>query len=201
MQHMAGLGRHMAADNQIGGVSRVRPGPDAVVKAVHGVLALALLGAWLTAGWDGLRDWHLAFGHAAAGGLLLRIAWSLACPRASLMRWWRTLLGMWRRMRHGHTGPLGLAAWSLAGLSGLVCVILVMVPWSFLTGWLLAWWGPFPPGELVSWHVRSGQVLMGAVACHLALIVVLGVWRGRCMVCEMLPWRRSRSVGSIHQGR
>lgn len=191
----------MAVQDQAARRSRVRRGPDGVVKAVHGVLALALLGAWLTSGWGGLRAWHLLFGHAAALALLLRIAWSLVRPQASLMRWWRTLPGMWRRMRHGHTGPLGLAAWSVAALSGVVCVILVMLPLSFLSGSLLGWWGAFVPVELRSWHAWSAQVLMGAVAGHLALLGVLGVLRGRCMVCEMLPWHRVRALGSIRQGR
>lgn len=175
-----------------------RERPDAFSRLTHALLATAFLGAWLTAALDGLRAWHIACGYAMAGALLLRVAWSLAWPRASLGRWWRVLVGAWRRLRQGQgrqAGPLRPPTWSIAGLALVACVILVLVPACFVTGWLLSRLVDEPAGP-VDLHSWLGTALMVAVATHVALIAVLGVLRGRCMACDMLPGGWDRRVDS-----
>lgn len=86
--------------------------PDAFARLTHAVQAVAFLGAWLTAEWEGLRTWHIAFGHALAGALLLRIAGALGRPGSSPGRWWRTLVGAVRRLRARRAGRTAVgAAW------------------------------------------------------------------------------------------
>lgn len=160
--------------------------PDAFSRLMHAALAIAFMGAWLTAEWDGLRAWHIACGHMAAGALLLRVAWPLARSRAPLGRWWRTWAGATRRLRSWHTGPLRPATWSVAGLAGVVCAILVLLPGCVVSGWALGRLVDAPAGP-VDLHRWLGTALMLVVATHVALIAVLGVLRGRCMACEMLP--------------
>jgi len=84
-----------------------RKRPDGVTRLMHAVLAAAFLGAWLTASLDGLRAWHIAFGYAAAGALLSRVAWSLRRPRTSLGHWWPALVSAGRRLRSGRVGAGG----------------------------------------------------------------------------------------------
>jgi cytochrome b len=177
-----------------------RKTPDAFTRFVHAVLALAFLGAWLSAEWDGLRAWHIAFGHVVAGALLLRIAWSLARPQASLRRWWRALVRGVRRLRSQNAGksageardaPLRPATCSAMGLAAVTCGILVLVPGCFVSGWLLSRLVDAPAAAMVL-HRWLGTALMVVVATHVALIAVLGVLRGRCMACDMLPGRGDR---------
>lgn len=181
-----------------------RSTPDLFTRFTHALMAMAFLGAWLTAEWDGLRAWHIAFGHILAGALLLRVAWSLVRPRASLKRWWRTAAGAARRLfsrRSSRAGvaepdsPLRLATWSLLGLAALVCGALVLVPGCFVSGWALSRLVDAPAGPL-ELHRWLGTALMVVVAAHVALVAVLGVLRGRCMACDMLPWGAARSADS-----
>ncbi len=179
--------------------------PDTFTRLTHAMLAVAFLGAWLTAGWDGPKAWHVAFGHAVAGALLLRVAWSLVRPSASLGRWWRTLASAARRLRSGvsggveQAGPLRLATWSVMGLAAVVCGMLVLVAGSFVTGWALSRLVDAPQGPMAL-HRWLGTALMVMVATHVALVAVLGVLRERCMVCDMLPLGRPRSAKSADSG-
>lgn len=180
---------------------RQRKRPDAFARLMHAVLALAFLGAWLTAEWEGLRTWHIAFGHAMAGALLLRIAGSLARPRASLGRWWRAMTGAARRWHAGRERhaervvPLRAATWSVAGRAAVVCGILVLVPGCFLSGWALSRLLDAPVGP-VNLHRWLGTALMLLAAAHVALIAVLSLLRERCMACDMLPWGGDRPADS-----
>lgn len=178
-----------------------RKRPDGVTRLMHAVLAAAFLGAWLTASLDGLRAWHIAFGYAAAGALLSRVAWSLRRPQTSLVHWWRTLVRAGRRLHSGRVGAAGYAGslrpatWSVMGLAGVVCGMVLLVPACFVTGWTLDRLVEAPPGP-VDLHRWLGTALMVAVATHVALIAVLGVLRGRCMACDMLSGRGDRSGDS-----
>lgn len=166
--------------------------PDAFTRLAHAVLVVAFLGAWLTAEWAGLRAWHIACGQVLVGALLLRVVWSLLRPDASLGRWWRSFVGAGRRLLSGpaaravRAGSLRPATWSLMGLAGVVCAIVALVPACFVTGAMLDRLAD-APAEPVDLHRWLGTALMVAVATHVALIAVLGMLRGRCMACDMLP--------------
>lgn len=165
-----------------------------VTRLLHAVLAFAFLGAWLSAEWEGLRDWHIACGHVLAGALLARLAWSLTRPQASLARWWRTLLGAARRLRSGHASALRAPTWSIAGLAVVVCAIVLLVPGCFVSGWVLGRLVDASAGPVVL-HRLLGTALMVVVATHVALVGVLSVLRGRCMVCDLLSGGGARPRG------
>lgn len=195
----------MAGSNQQGTRARRRltpglarrdwRGPDALAaRLVHAALVIAFFGTWLTAPWEGLRSWHVAFGHAVAGAWLLRVGWSFARPAASLGRWGHTLLRTGRRLRSPGVGALGPATVSLLGLSGLVCAMLVLVPACFVSGWALGRLVEPGAGSL-GLHRWLGTALMGVVAAHVALVVVLGVLRGRSVARGGLPGERERQSG------
>lgn len=165
--------------------TRVSDG-GAVTRLLHAAMAIAFLGAWLSAEWEGLRAWHIACGHALAGALLARIAWSLARPRASLVRWWHTLRRAARRLRSGHDGVLRAPTWSIAGSALVVCGIVLLVPGCFVSGWALGRLVDAVQGP-VALHRWLGTALMVVAATHVALVGVLGVLRGRCVACDVLP--------------
>jgi len=173
--------------------------PDAVVRALHAWLAVAFLGGWLTAEWAGLRAWHVVLGHALGLAWLLRMAWSLAQPSASVWRWWHRLVGAVRHLRSGTLGGRGPATWSVGGLTLVVCAILALIPVCFVTGFALERLGSLPGGNLVNWHHWLGDALMVAVASHLALLAVLSLLRERCMACAMLPGGPDRSRDSVER--
>ncbi|WP_286742316.1 cytochrome b/b6 domain-containing protein [Aquabacterium sp. UBA2148] len=158
----------------------------AVTRLLHATLAIAFLGAWLSAEWEGLRTWHIACGHALAGALLARIAWSLARPRASLLRWWHTFRRAARRLRSGHDGVLRAPTWTIAGSALVVCGIVLLVPGCFVTGWALGRLVDVAQ-EPVALHRWLGTTLMVVVATHVALVAVLGVLRGPRMARDVLP--------------
>ncbi len=159
---------------------------DAVTRLLHSALAIAFLGVWLSAEWEGLRAWHIAFGHALAGALLARIAWSLVRPQASLVRWWHTFRRAARRLRSGHDGVLRPPTWSIAGSALVVCGIVLLVPGCFVSGWALGRLVDAVQGP-VALHRWLGTALMVVAATHVALVGVLGVLRGRCAACDVLP--------------
>lgn len=167
---------------------------DTVTRLLHAVLMVAFVGAWLSAEWQDLRAWHIACGHALAAAWLARIAWSLARPEVSLARWWRTLWGAARRLRSGHARVLRAPTWSIAGLAVVVGCIELLVPGCFVSGWVLGRLLDASAGPVVL-HRLLGTALMVVVATHVALVGVLGVLRGRCMVCDMLPGGGARPRG------
>ena len=172
----------------------LRDRTDTVVRLLHAVLMVAFLGAWLSAEWQDLRAWHIACGHVLAAAWLARLAWSLTRPQASLARWWRTLLGAARRLRSGHASALRAPTWSIAGLAVVVGGIEWLVPGCFVSGWVLGWLVD-ASAEPVVLHRLLGTALMVVVATHVALVGVLGVLRGRCMVCDLLPGGGARPRG------
>lgn len=191
--------RHRTRQGEAGAVQAwVRQGrrgrTDTVTRLLHAVLMVAFLGAWLSAEWEDLRAWHIACGHVLAAVWLARIAWSLARPEVSLARWWRTLWGAARRLRSGHAGVLRAPTWSIAGLAVVVGCIELLVPGCFVSGWVL---GRLVDASAVpvALHRWLGTALMVGVATHVALVGVLGVLRGRCMVCDLLPGGGARPRG------
>lgn len=167
---------------------------DTVTRLLRAVLMVAFLGAWLSAEWQDLRAWHIACGHVLAAAWLVRIAWSLARPQVSLARWWRTLWGAARRLRSGHAGVLRAPTWSIAGLAVVVVGIEWLVPGCFVSGWVLGRLVDASAGPVVL-HRLLGTALMVVVATHVALVGVLSVLRGRCMVCDLLPGGGARPRG------
>ena len=149
----------------------------AVVRSLHAAFVLTFLGVWLTAEWGALRSWHEAFGYALVAVLVVRVIWSLIQPQVSLGRWWRTLRAAVRRLQQGHAGDLRLATWSVAGVAGLVCAILVLVLACFVSGWALGRLFDALSGP-VGLHRWLGHALMLVVASHVALAGVLAVLRG-----------------------
>lgn len=169
--------------------------PDVFVQVLHTILVLAFVGAWLSAEWPGLRSWHIVFGHVMAGALSLRIAWSLVRPASSLGCCWRLLARSLRRVASGRAGALRPAAWSIATGALLVCSMVVLVVACFITGWALGLMVDAPQGP-VNLHHWAGTALMLTVASHVAFVAVLGVLRGRCDACAMLPFGGTRLRGS-----
>lgn len=167
-------------------VQRSRRQPDAVIRLTHAAMALAFLGAWLTAGWRGLLDWHVAWGHVLAVAWLGRVGWSLAEHDASLRHLWRDLTAARRRLRARAAGALRPATWSIAARAALASITLALVPACFVSGWALGRVVEVSPGA-IEVHRWLGTALMVGVAAHMALAAVLGVLRGRCVLCTLLP--------------
>lgn len=187
--------QHTPASPQSGSARRSGRQTDAVTRISHAAMALAFLGAWLTAGWQGLLDWHVAWGHALAVAWLGRVGWSLAQPDASLGHLWRDLIAARRRLRAPVAGALRPATWSVAARAALASLALALVPACFVSGWALGRVVEASPAA-AEVHRWLGTALMVGVAAHMAFAAVLGVLRGRCVLCAMLPGWGSRPSAS-----
>jgi cytochrome b len=164
---------------------------DLPLRLAHWALALAVTGAFVT-DWIGSAAFgvHVACGSVALVLVLFRIAWGFVGPAharfADFVRGPRAVLASLpslRRAAHarlaGHT-PLG--GWMVLALLGLVgaqaCLGLFANDEISHTGPLYGYVGQHLSNRLSAWHVRIGNVILGAVALHVAAAlyyrVVLG---------------------------
>jgi cytochrome b len=161
--------RETAADGRM-------PVWDAAVRVLHAALALLVLADFVL---DDGGPLHRALGYGAAGAVLARLAWSTVARGeggwpALVPSIGRTLDYLRRRAPRtlGHD-PLGL--WMVWLLWLLVLALAV-------TGWMArldAFWGDETVHAV---HAVLADVLMGAVALHLAGVATMS-WRWR----ENLP--------------
>jgi cytochrome b len=174
---------------------------DAPVRLLHALMALSLVGAWLTAEADGWRAVHISFGLTLAGAVALRAVWGLVGPGparfgqfvrgpAAVMGHLRELLAGRARPHAGHNPAGGWAVLALLG-TGLLAAG---------SGWLT-----YTGGE--AWeevHEALATGLLALTGVHIAA-VLLTSWLSRDqLVPAMVTGRKAVPAGTpasrMHRG-
>lgn len=185
------------------------PGPtvtqplwDAPVRLLHGLMALSLAGAWLTAEADGWRAVHISFGFTLAGAMLLRLVWCFIgtgpARFANFVRGPAAVVAHLRELLAGRAGPH--AGHNPAG-GWAVLALLAAGLATGGTGWL-AWRGGDVGEEL---HEALANGLLLLVGVHVAAVLLTG-WLARDrLVPAMLTGRKAVPAGtpptrSMHRG-
>ena len=181
---------------------------DWPTRLFHWLLALCLVGSWITAkGFDWL-DWHMRIGYLTLGLLAFRLAWGVVGPRharfASFIKGPRATLAYLRTLPTRHAGtqaaghnPLG----ALAVLAMLTLLLLQAVTGLFATDELLHL-GPYngavdgATGErLTTVHKTNANLVFAAVGLHLVAIVFYALYKRQNLVGPMITGRRRVLVG------
>lgn len=161
---------------------------DAPTRAMHWLMALSFLGAYLTADGERWRLVHVTLGYTLAGLLVARLAWGLWGPRPA------RLAGLWRRLQ-------GLPAWlkaaaalridvrqgqNLALALGIALLLALIAP-LVLSGYGVyqEWSGDW----LEEVHEFLGNAMLALVLAHIASVLTASLLRRRNLVAPMISGR------------
>lgn len=161
---------------------------DAAVRVFHWLLALTILGSWITHEL-GVRfmEWHMRLGYLALGLVVFRIGWGLFGTRparfgtflagpAAVAAYARDWLAGRIHVRAGHN-PLG--GWAIVAM--LASVTVQAVSGLFNSDDILTsgpWRGAVSSGfaERMEWlHANNFNLLVGLIVLHLAAIAAYWV--------------------------
>lgn len=162
---------------------------DAPVRVLHWLLALCVLGAYLTSEGDAWRAVHITLGYTAAGLLVTRLLWGLVGPRPARLSSLASRLSGWkgwvRSLRAGAL-PSGRLTQNLL-LALTIVGLLALVALTTASGYAhyQAWWGE----ALEDVHEGLGNGLIAAVVAHVALVVAISVARRQNQLVPMLTGR------------
>ena len=150
---------------------------DAPTRVFHWLNALCFLGAYLTAESERWRLVHVTLGYTMGGLLLFRLVWGWV--GTTYARFAQFVRGPRHMVRYavsivrgtpadflGHN-PLGAAA---------ILVMLAVGGFLVFSGW--ASYNDWGPNAISDWHARAAQILLAAVALHIAG-VLLASWQHR----------------------
>lgn len=174
---------------------RGRPLVDVLTRMVHGVLALAFTGAFLTSEIERWRQVHVVLGYGVLGAVAVRLVWGLIGPRSARLAIWgpRLRLGgtAWRSLRDGQVPPLAQFQTNLQGMAtlSLLALGLLVVASGYATLESLA-------GEwLEDLHEALANAMLAVVLTHLGLVLVASALRRQNQALTMVtgrahPWAR-----------
>lgn len=162
---------------------------DAPTRAIHWLMAVSFLGAYLSADGERWRLLHVSLGYTLIGLLAARLLWGLAGPRPA------RLANLWRRLQGG---PVWLKA-ALAGridwrqgqnllLAATVALLLAAIAPLTLSGLGVSqeWAG----GDwLEDVHEFFGDGMLALVLAHVGAVLGLSLLRRRNLVAPMLSGR------------
>ena len=164
---------------------------DAPTRMFHWLFALCFAGAYITADGESLRLLHVTLGYTLAGLLAFRVVYGLVGPRhARLSLMGRKLAGLpaWLasfkaespvqvNWRQGQNLLMALA----------VVALLVLVLPVTLSGYLN--YNDFGGELMEDLHGAAGDIFLGVVLAHLALIAGLSALRRKNQALPMLTGR------------
>jgi len=162
---------------------------DLPVRLFHwSVACLFLLNYWLLEAGDPPHEWA---GYAIAALVLLRCVWGFVGPHnarfASFFPTRKRLRQHWRELRERHFDP-ATGHNPLGALMILLMLTLLLV--TAVSGWMQeldAFWGEDWVQLL---HSYSADVLMAAVAIHVAAVLLMSRISGLALVRTMITGRR-----------
>lgn len=172
----------------------VQPLWDAPVRLLHGLMAVSVAGAWLTAEADGWRAVHISFGLTLAGAVAARLLWGIVgTPPARFshfLRGPRAVIAHLRALVAGQAGPHAghnpAGGWAVLALltAGLAAAG---------SGWL-AWQADSETWEELHEALANGLLVLAGF--HIAA-VLLTSWRARDrLVPAMLTGRKAVPRGT-----
>lgn len=170
---------------------------DVPTRVFHWALAASFVGAYLLAGEDGARTYHVMFGYTVAGLLVFRLVWGLVGsrharfrdfaygPRAAVAYFGDLVRGRARDYQ-GHN-PAG--SWAVYALLALAAA-------TALTGWLN--YNQVAGETFEDVHEVLANAWLVMVVVHVAGVIVASLAHRRNLVVAMITGRRSS--GRVTEG-
>ena len=164
---------------------------DAPIRMFHWLFALCFAGAYITADGESLRLLHVTLGYSLAGLLGFRLVYGLVGPRhARLSLMWRKLSGGPAWLASFKAVPAQQINWRQGQnlLMALAVVSLLVLPLPVtLSGYLN--YNDFGGELMEDLHGAAGDIFLGVVLAHLALIAGLSALRRNNQALPMLTGR------------
>lgn len=158
---------------------------DVGTRVLHGLMAISLVGAYLTAESEWWRLWHLALGYLFVGSVAMRVVFGVLGPRHAHVRQWSLRASaVWRWAAQGlQPQAWSWSHWSKATLmavyASIVLALLAVLPLGLSGVVIHLEWGPWfwvdAMGEL---HEAVGELSLALVLGHIAAVLVHG-WMQR----------------------
>ena len=164
---------------------------DAPTRMFHWLFALCFAGAYITAEGESLRLLHVTLGYTLAGLLAFRVVYGLVGPRhARLSLMGRKLAGWPAWLASLKTLPVKQINWRQGQnlLMALAVVALLVLPLPVtLSGYLN--YNDFGGELMEDLHGAAGDICLGVVLAHVALIAGLSALRRKNQALPMLTGR------------
>ncbi len=164
---------------------------DAPTRMFHCLFALCFAGAYITADGESLRLLHVMLGYTLAGLLAFRVVYGTVGPRhARLSLMGRKLAGWPAWLASFKTLPVKQINWRQGQnlLMALAVVALLVLPLPVtLSGYLN--YNDFGGELMEDLHGAAGDIFLGVVLAHLALIAGLSALRRKNQALPMLTGR------------
>jgi cytochrome b len=158
---------------------------DLPTRAFHWLLAIAFVGAFVTAESERLRDLHMLMGYSAAGLVAFRLLWGILgtryarftsfplSPRA-VVAYLKSLLALSPRHYFGHN-PAG--SWAVIGM-------LVLITLTAATGWAQA--VEVGPRWVEDLHEGLANTTIAVIGVHIVAVLMSSVLHRENLVRAML---------------
>lgn len=158
---------------------------DLPTRAFHWLLAIAFIGAFVTAESERLRDLHLLMGYSAAGLVAFRLLWGILgtryarftslplSPRA-VVAYLKSLLTLSPRHYFGHN-PAG--SWAVIGM-------LILITLTAATGWAQA--VEVGPRWVEDLHEGLANTTVAVIGVHIVAVLLSSVLHRENLVRAML---------------
>lgn len=161
---------------------------DAFTRALHALMALSFLGAYITAESEIFRLVHVTLGYTLGGLLLVRVVWGWLGPRhARLSALWGKLRGWGAWFQGLRMGQVSWRQGQNLYMALSVAVVLLAIAPVVVSGF-------FTDQELTGeWmqevHEFFGNFMLAAVLAHVAGVLGLSGLRGQNLAAPMLTGR------------
>ena len=164
---------------------------DAPTRMFHWLFALCFAGAYITADGESLRLLHVTLGYTLAGLLGFRVVYGLVGPRhARLSLMGRKLAGWPAWLASFKSVPAKPIQWrqgqNLLMALAVVALLVLVLPVT-LSGYLN--YNDFGGELMEDLHGAAGDILLGVVLAHLAMIAGLSALRRKNQALPMLTGR------------
>ena len=164
---------------------------DAPTRMFHWLFALCFAGAYITADGESLRLLHVTLGYTLAGLLGFRVVYGLVGPRhARLSLLGRKLAGWPAWLASFKSVPATQINWrqgqNLLMALAVVALLVLVLPVT-LSGYLN--YNDFGGELMEDLHGAAGDIFLGVVLAHLAMIAGLSALRRKNQALPMLTGR------------
>jgi cytochrome b len=164
---------------------------DAPTRMFHWLFALCFAGAYITADGESLRLLHVTLGYTLAGLLGFRVVYGLVGPRhARLSLMGRKLVGLPAWLASFKSVPVTQINWrqgqNLLMALAVVALLVLVLPVT-LSGYLN--YNDFCGELMEDLHGAAGDIFLGVVLAHLAMIAGLSALRRKNQALPMLTGR------------
>ncbi len=175
----------------LGAVKASRRVVDAPTRMFHWLFALCFAGAYITADGESLRLLHVTLGYTLAGLLGFRVVYGLVGPRhARLSLLGRKLAGWPAWLASFKSVPATQINWrqgqNLLMALAVVALLVLVLPVT-LSGYLN--YNDFGGELMEDLHGAAGDIFLGVVLAHLAMIAGLSALRRKNQALPMLTGR------------